>query len=569
MRTIATRFTTFCFLACIVLTGSAHGRIEWVSDWREAREQAQSQQRLVLLHFYSQNCPPCQRLERNVFPRPEVGRAMGSGYIAVKIDVDQQPELAKFYRVNQWPTDVIVDPRGKEVYRSSPTPQDPNRFISMLDEVRAHYHVGRQATPQSREPAQVASRPSGAAAQPSLSSRVPQESFPNPSALNGNQPEFSSSPRQSPSRDHSVPGDLPYGGESVAARGRTNAGGDFVTPGFPGAAGSDASQSTASQTTDLARRPVESASSPNAQFVSGQPSAYNASPALTTTNPQAESGLSAYPPQPAPGSLDRGQALPANSNGQGGAGPVRQDNAFAPGAIVTNNFVQGAESTPSGGNYDPRSAFPMQQGPMNNSNGQFVPTASYPVGNDPAAAYGPTGATPTANGPGNINFSPVSMPSQGAPGSLGTASAQPAPSGTAYGPSAPAVAEQSLPPNCAMEGYCAVTLVLMNEWARGDRQWGAEHEGRVYLFTSREFRDQFLADPYRFAPVLGGFDPVRYLETGQLVDGKRKHGVFYANTIYLFSDEVSLTRFSKQPDLFAAQLRQALVANRATTGPVR
>ena len=569
MRTIATRLTTFCFLACIVLTGSAHGRIEWASDWREAREQAQSQQRLVLLHFYSQNCPPCQRLERNVFPRPEVGRAMGSSYIAVKIDVDQQPELAKFYRVNQWPTDVIVDPRGKEVYRSSPTPQDPNRFISMLDEVRAHYYVGRQATPQSREPEQIASRPSGAGAQSALSSRVPQESVPNPDALNGTQPELSSSTRQSLSQDHSVPGSLPYGGESFAARGRTNSGGDFVAPGFPGAAGSDASQSAASQTTNLARRSFESASSPNAQFVSGQPSAHNASPALTTANSHAESGLSAYPPQPAAGSLDRGQTLQTTANNQGGAGPVRSDNAFAPGTIVTNNFVQSPESTPRGGNYDPRSAYPTQQGPVNNSNGQPVPMASYPGGNDPAAAYGFNGSTPPTNGPGNVNFSPVSMPTQGTPGAMGSAPAQPGPSGTVYGPPAPAVAEQPLPPNCAMEGYCAVTLVLMNEWARGDRQWGAEHEGRVYLFTSREFRDQFLADPYRFAPVLGGFDPVRYLETGQLVDGKRKHGVFYANTIYLFSDEVTLTRFSKQPDLFSAQLRQALVANRATMGAVR
>lgn len=113
-----------------------------------------------------------------------------------------------------------------------------------------------------------------------------------------------------------------------------------------------------------------------------------------------------------------------------------------------------------------------------------------------------------------------------------------------------------------MEGYCAVTLVLMNEWARGDRQWGAEHEGRIYLFTSREFRDQFLADPYRFAPVLGGFDPVRFMETGQFVDGKRKHGVFYANTIYLFHDEVALNRFSKQPDFYVAQLRQAMASQR-------
>lgn len=574
MHTSATRFTTLFFLACLVLTGSAQGRIEWVSDWREAREQAQSQQRLVLLHFYSQNCPPCQRLERNVFPRPEVGRALGSGYVAVKIDVDRQPELTKFYRVNQWPTDVIVDPRGKEIYRSSPTPQDPNRFISMLDEVRAHYYAGRQATPQSREFEQIASRPGDAGAQAASSARIPQESDLDSRALNGTQRELSSSSQPALSRSHSKSGDPQHESAFMPARSRGESGGDFVATGNPSAAGSHLPNPAASQTAVFANRAFASPSAPHAQLVSGQPSAQSASPALIMANPHAENGVPAYPPQPG-ATRDQGPGSPTDAIPAGGSN-FRPDNAFAPGSIVTNNFVPSVESTVRGGSYDPGSAFPMQpgpsptqQGPFNYANSQNVPTASTPVSNDPGGAFGPYGASAPSNVPGNVNYTPVGMPSQGSPGAVGPAPTQPDPASVPNSASAPASIEQPLPPNCAMEGYCAVTLVLMNEWARGDRQWGAEHEGRVYLFTSREFRDQFLADPYRFAPVLGGFDPVRFLETGQLVDGKRKHGVFYANTIYLFSDEVALTRFSKQPDLFAAQLRQALVANRAAMGAVR
>lgn len=108
-----------------------------------------------------------------------------------------------------------------------------------------------------------------------------------------------------------------------------------------------------------------------------------------------------------------------------------------------------------------------------------------------------------------------------------------------------------------MDGFCPVTLVEHARWQQGDTRWGAVHQGKTYLFASQQGQQKFLASPDRFAPILSGYDPVYYAEKGQLVEGKREHGVFFANRIFLFADEVALDRFSKNTEFYMARVREA------------
>jgi thioredoxin-like negative regulator of GroEL len=61
----------------------------------------------VLLHFYSDACEPCFKLEKNVFSRPEVVEAIHRNYVPVKIHGTTNAKIAQQYRVDRWPTDVI------------------------------------------------------------------------------------------------------------------------------------------------------------------------------------------------------------------------------------------------------------------------------------------------------------------------------------------------------------------------------------------------------------------------------------------------------------------------------
>ena len=78
-------------------------------------------------------------------------------------------------------------------------------------------------------------------------------------------------------------------------------------------------------------------------------------------------------------------------------------------------------------------------------------------------------------------------------------------------PNAPA---QKAPVSYGLEGYCPVELTISEKWVPGNQQYGAVHQGVVYLFAGPEQQKQFLADPDRFAPANRGFDIVLSTETG-------------------------------------------------------
>ena len=144
---------TLTALALILAAGLATAQegVRWAGDYRTAAEQAARESKLILLHFESDSCPPCRKLEANVFPRRDVAEAVDSGYVAVKINVDKMPEMARRHSVPRWPMDVVVTPMGQEVYRQI-SPQDPAEYIARLKETAAR--SGTAAKPQATGTAQ-------------------------------------------------------------------------------------------------------------------------------------------------------------------------------------------------------------------------------------------------------------------------------------------------------------------------------------------------------------------------------------------------------------------------------
>lgn len=100
-------------------------------------------------------------------------------------------------------------------------------------------------------------------------------------------------------------------------------------------------------------------------------------------------------------------------------------------------------------------------------------------------------------------------------------------------------------PELAMEGYCAVTVIDQNKWIEGSPEFGVIHLGKLYLFTSEENMNRFLADPMPYTPVLNEIDVVRFFEERKIVPGKREWGMkdpIY-NRMFFFADEEAMTHF--------------------------
>jgi thioredoxin-related protein len=122
-------------------TAGAQDLIPWAADLQQAQKAAAEQRKLLLLHFYSDNCEPCVRVEQHVFSQPHVAQAIARNYVPVKIHAGNQPKLAEQFRVDRWPTDVICTPVGQEIMRTN-SPQKPEQFVGLVDGVALQAGVG-------------------------------------------------------------------------------------------------------------------------------------------------------------------------------------------------------------------------------------------------------------------------------------------------------------------------------------------------------------------------------------------------------------------------------------------
>jgi YHS domain-containing protein len=115
-----------------------------------------------------------------------------------------------------------------------------------------------------------------------------------------------------------------------------------------------------------------------------------------------------------------------------------------------------------------------------------------------------------------------------------------------------AVARVGLP-SVALGGYCPVELSRNGRWALGDLRWTVVYQGWIYRLSGAEQRQQFLADPGRFAPVNSCNDVVLSVNDHRNVPGQPAYCATYNNRLYMFSSAATQAEFNKNPERYAAK----------------
>ena len=98
-----------------------------------AQQTAAQTNRLVLVHFWAPWCGPCKWMETEVFSQADVARQIQVNYVPVKLDYDQNAELAKKFGVSGLPTDVILTPQG-QIVNVAQGKADAAQYIARLNQ---------------------------------------------------------------------------------------------------------------------------------------------------------------------------------------------------------------------------------------------------------------------------------------------------------------------------------------------------------------------------------------------------------------------------------------------------
>jgi len=119
----------------------------WSTDLEKALATAKKEKKSVLVEFTGSDwCPPCIAMRKNVFSKKEFVEKASKKFILVELDfpkgekavAEKNQPLAEKYKIEGFPTVVLLDPEGKEFNRffASQFPKSED-FLKHLDETLA------------------------------------------------------------------------------------------------------------------------------------------------------------------------------------------------------------------------------------------------------------------------------------------------------------------------------------------------------------------------------------------------------------------------------------------------
>jgi thioredoxin-like negative regulator of GroEL len=118
----------------VATTTTGPGDITWFGSLAEAESRANVLQRPILVDFYADWCAPCRMLDEQTWPDPAVVKE-ASRLICARINVDENPTIAKNFRVVSIPTVVIITSKGRILQRAVGY-RDAKAMVKMLQSVR-------------------------------------------------------------------------------------------------------------------------------------------------------------------------------------------------------------------------------------------------------------------------------------------------------------------------------------------------------------------------------------------------------------------------------------------------
>lgn len=85
--------------------------------FQEALEKAKTENKPIFLDIYATWCGPCKMLKKHTFSDREVGDYYNANYINIAVDGETKEgsELANNYRIQGYPTLLILDKNGNQV----------------------------------------------------------------------------------------------------------------------------------------------------------------------------------------------------------------------------------------------------------------------------------------------------------------------------------------------------------------------------------------------------------------------------------------------------------------------
>ena len=498
----------------------------WSTDIEKAKMQAAAENKMVLLHFWGSFCRPCVNLDKFVFSNPRVTQTISDNFVAVKVNVEYNPQLAKEYGIRTIPHDVVISPTGRMLMKRK-SPSDSDGYLRMIvgaakstsavDSIPEQMEAEIAQATQGNEDVEPAFVPAG-------QTEISRPAFDELSS------ESAGRTVRQVSREVAEPVTIDNrhfaDARSAPFQLKTPVKKQFVLPNAyqsaPNAVNHQPNQSPASADGEMPRS--SSSFDLNSPIVANQAARLQGSN-TEVTNPTQESSLSApvsNSPIKIAGIVPNDLIGQSNSVSPQGEQVVVSEPKMESSKFAATEINATVVSQPMITTQTSETSLVDDSKP--------VVSLSKPIATQPLVGM----LQPKVEiGQGDYEAETATNKST-----------------------------NHQTPALGMDGFCPVSLYSLGQLEKGDRQWGCVHRGHLYLFTSKQGRDQFRLAPDVYSPMLAGYDAVEFGEQGDLTAGNMAYRVVHEvneqKMLFLFASAANKELFAKEPGKYLKIVRQAI-----------
>jgi len=120
----------------------AHNPVDWFPWGDEALSEARKQNKPILVSIGYSACHWCHVMERESFEKEEIAKTMNDGFISIKVDREERPDVDNIYMEavqvmgvrGGWPLNVFLLPDGKPFYGVTYLP--PRNWVQLLESIQ-------------------------------------------------------------------------------------------------------------------------------------------------------------------------------------------------------------------------------------------------------------------------------------------------------------------------------------------------------------------------------------------------------------------------------------------------
>lgn len=108
--------------------------IDWIEDHSAGLKLAKEQKKPALLIFFKKNVGFCNDAWDGTYTNQTVIDYAAKNLVTIFIDIDKQPELAEQYKIDYYPTHLLIEPETNDILGAMRGYDPPTLFISKIEE---------------------------------------------------------------------------------------------------------------------------------------------------------------------------------------------------------------------------------------------------------------------------------------------------------------------------------------------------------------------------------------------------------------------------------------------------